>query len=141
MVGDDQLSTLIGHWAGDEQVAATAWTTAGVARATLTITPGPGGGLLIDYCEQRDGQAMNGHGVLAGDAWWWFDSYGFVPVTPGQAGWRDDALVLERHSQRGRTVTAFRVAGDTLKQRTDTAVPADAALVPLLRGSYTRQAA
>jgi hypothetical protein len=141
MIGDDQLSALIGEWTGDEQLSATAWTTAGTARGMLSIVAGPGGGLLVDYAEERDGARMTGHGVLSGEGWWWFDSYGFTPVTPGTAAWKDGELILERRSDRGRTVTVLRIAGGRLEQRIDSAVPADAPLVPLLRGTYARGAA
>jgi hypothetical protein len=138
MISDDQLSGLLGGWTGEERLSATAWTAAGTAQGTLSISAGPGGGLLIDYAEDRDGARMAGHGVLAGDGWWWFDSYGFIPATPGTAAWRDGELVLERRSDRGRTVTVLRIVGGYLEQRIDTAVPADAPLVPLLRASYAR---
>jgi hypothetical protein len=139
MISDDQLSRLIGDWAGDEQLSATAWTAAGTGRGTLSIVPGPGAGLLIGYADQRDQARMTGHGVVWGDGWWWFDSYGFTPATPGTATWRDGELVLERRSDRGRNVTALRIADGRLEQRIDTASPADAALAPLLRGTYLRQ--
>lgn len=139
MIGDDQLSAFIGEWSGDEQLSATAWTAAGTADGELSIVAGPGRGLLIDYAEERDGATMTGHGVLSGDGWWWFDSYGFTPATPGTAAWRDGELVLERRSNRGRTVTTLRADGGSLEQRIDTAVPPDAPLVPLLRAIYDRR--
>jgi hypothetical protein len=104
----------------------------------LSITSGPGGGLLLDYIEERDGKTMAGHGVLAGHLWWWFDSYGFTPETPGTGEWRDGELVLERRSDRGRTVTVLSINARCLEQAIDTAVPAEGPLVPLLRGRYTR---
>jgi hypothetical protein len=138
MIDEDQLSHFLGEWAGEEQLSATAWTAAGTANGMLSITSGPGGGLLIDYAEERDATRMTGHGVLSGDGWWWFDSYGFTPMMAGTAAWRDGELVLERRSDRGRTVTVLGMAGGCLQQRIDTATPAQEPLLPLLRGSYHR---
>lgn len=138
MIGDPQLSALVGHWYGREQLFATAWTAAGSADAALTILPGPADGLTVDYTETREGATMKGHGVLSGNRWWWFDSYGFVPLQPGTASWEASELVLERHSERGRTVMRLRVVATQLEQRIDSAVPADSALIPLLRGTYVR---
>jgi hypothetical protein len=138
MTDDDRLTALLGHWEGDEELSATAWTEAGTARGTLCVAAGPGGGLVLDYAEDRDGTTMTAHGVVFGDGWWWFDSYGFTPTAPGTAEWRGDALILTRRSDRGRTVTALRCAHGRLEQHMDAAVPADSPLVPLLRGSYTR---
>jgi hypothetical protein len=139
MSGDDQLSAMLGVWAGDEELSATAWTDAGKARGTLAVSAGPGGGLILDYAEDRDGVTMSGHGVVFGSGWWWFDSYGFTPAAPGTAEWRDDGLVLVRGSERGRTVTVLRIRDGRLEQEIDTAVPADGPLVPLLRGRYARK--
>jgi hypothetical protein len=138
MISDDQLNCFVGEWQGSEQLHATAWTEAGKAHGAFSIAAGPRG-LLVDYREHRDGAEMIGHGVLCGEHWWWFDSYGFTPVEPGVARLRDAELSLERRSERGRTVTTLRVRDDVLEQRVDTAVPADAPLVPMLRGTYRRR--
>ena len=141
MSGDDRLAAMFGAWEGDEELSATAWTDAGKARGTVSVQGGPGGGLVLDYAEDRDGSIMTGHGVVFGDGWWWFDSYGFTPTAPGTAEWRGDELVLTRRSERGKTVTVLRIRDGRLEQDLDTAVPADAPLVPLLRGSYARKGA
>jgi len=141
MISDNQLSQLHGRWAGDEQLFPTPWTQAGQASAVLELGPGPGGALLLDYVETRAGSTLSGHGVVVAGAWWWFDSYGYVPTTPGTAGWDGGELSLVRTSERGRTTTTLSVVDGVLEQRIDTAVPADAEAVPLLRGSYTRIAA
>jgi hypothetical protein len=141
LIGWHQISGLIGRWEGDEQLSATPWTDAGTARGQLSIVAGPGGGLIIDYAEIRgDGPTMTGHGVLAADQWWWFDSYGFIPTFAGTAQWLDDELVLERRSIRGHTVTVLRLDGGRLEQRVDTASSPEvqSELVPLLRGHYHR---
>jgi hypothetical protein len=134
---------LLGDWTGTEELFPTAWTEAGTARGALSVEPGPGG-ILLDYVESRDGAEgapLVAHGVVAGTGFWWFDTYGFTPAAPGSAEWVDENLVLERRSDRGRTVMRLRADGDRLVVELDTAVPADAALAPLVRGVYTRQPA
>jgi hypothetical protein len=141
MIGWHHLSDLIGRWEGDEQLSATPWTDAGTARGQLSIVAGPGGGLILDYIEiGTEGPTLTAHGVLAGDQWWWFDSYGFIPTFIGTAQWvdDDDELVLERKSLRGRTITGLMLADGHLHHRIDTATPVEAELIPLLRGDYHR---
>lgn len=138
MIGHDKLAGLFGVWAGDEEISATAWTEAGSAQATITVAAGPGG-LILDYAEERDGATMTAHGAVSGDGWWWFDSYGFIPAAPGTAQWQEDELVLDRRSERGRTMTVLRVRAGRLEQEIATAVPADGPLVPLLRGVHVRR--
>jgi hypothetical protein len=134
-----QLSAMLGVWEGDEELSATAWTEAGKARGTISVSGGPGGGLILDYAEDRDGATMTAHGVVFGSGWWWFDSYGFTPTVPGTAEWRDGQLVLDRSSERGRTVTVLRIRDGRLEHDIDTAVPAGGPLLPLLRASYARK--
>jgi hypothetical protein len=74
MTGDDRLTAMLGRWAGDEKLSATAWTEAGTAQGMLSVTAGPGGGLIMDYTEERSGVTMTAHGVVFGGGWWWFDS-------------------------------------------------------------------
>ena len=143
MAPDPRLKALLGDWTGTEELYPTAWTEAGSARGALSIEPGPDG-ILLDYVESRDGAAgapLVAHAVIAGAGFWWFDTYGFTPATPGTAAWLDDALVLDRCSDRGRTVTRLRADGDRLVLELDTAVPADADPSPLVRGTYVRQPA
>ena len=123
---DERMLALIGDWSGEERVFATAWTQAGEAQGEFVIAPGPGG-IVIDYGERQNGSRMTGHGVVCGDGFWWFDSLGFRPEAPGNAGWQDDMLVLERSSARGRTVMGLTIVGETLHLHMATAAP-DAAL-------------
>lgn len=129
---------LLGEWTGTEELFATAWTQAGTARGALTVEPGPDG-ILLDYVSQNDQGHLVAHGVVAGAGFWWFDTYGFTPTTPGSASWHGDVLVLDRRSDRGRTVMRLRADGERLALELDTAVPADADPLPLVRGTYTRQ--
>ncbi|MBS1673503.1 MAG: hypothetical protein JSS74_06020 [Actinobacteria bacterium] len=138
MAPDRRLATLLGDWTGTDELFPTAWTEAGSARGALSVEPGPDG-VLIDYVEVRDGaDPLVAHAVVAGDGFWWFDTLGFTPATPGTARWDADTLVLDRRSDRGRTVLRLRADSDALALELDTAVPADADPLPLVRGSYTR---
>jgi hypothetical protein len=139
MIGDNQLSRFLGRWSGAEQIFPTAWTAAASAHAVLEFAAGPSGSLLLDYTARQANGTLSGHGVITAAAWWWFDSYGFIPETPGTARWERGELILERSSVRGRTTTTLAIAGADLVQRIDSAVPPEAELTPLMRGSYTLQ--
>ncbi|MFK4852572.1 hypothetical protein ACI3KT_13130 [Microbacterium sp. ZW T6_19] len=138
MTPDPRYAALLGDWSGDEELFPTAWTAAGRARGALTVEPGPDG-ILIDYVELQDSGHLLAHAVIVGTGFWWFDSYGFVPETPGSAVWDDDTLVLDRRSARGRTIMRLRRDGERLEVALDTAVPADADPAPLVRGTYAKQ--
>lgn len=129
---------MLGDWSGDEELFPTPWTSAGAARGALTVEPGPGG-VLLDYVELQDERHLLAHAVIAGTGFWWFDSYGFLPQAPGSAAWDDETLVLDRRSDRGRTIMRLRRDGERLEVALDTAVPADAEPSPLMRASYARQ--
>lgn len=136
---DRRLTELVGDWSGVEQVSATSWTTAGEARGALSIAPGPGG-IILDYVQQREGaDPFVAHGVLSGQGWWWFDSLGFEPTTPGIGGWQDDMLVLERSSERGRNVMGLMVRDGSLHVHIATAAPGES-LAPLSSGVYAKRA-
>ena len=140
MAHDREHIELLGTWAGEEQIHPTPWTAAGVAQGTVVITEAPRGGVVVDYTETRDGSTIvTGHGVVVGDGWWWFDSYGFVPMQPGTASWDDGILTLERRSDRGRTIVRFWRQDVVLHQEITTASPADAELVRMLVGQYERR--
>jgi len=138
MTPDARYADLLGDWSGSEELFATAWTAAGAARGSLTIEPGPGG-IVLDYAEIQDAGTLIAHAVIAGGGFWWFDSYGFTPEVPGTAAWHDDVLTLDRRSARGRTVMRLRRDGELLGVELDTAVPADAEPVPLMRARYSRR--
>lgn len=140
MTSDPRYASVLGEWTGEEELFATAWTAAGVAQGSIVVRPGPDG-IHFDYVEIRDGGRLDAHAVVAGAGFWWFDSYGFTPSAPGTAAWEGDVLVLDRRSDRGRTVMRLRVDGERLAVELDTAVPADAAPAPLVRAVYRRASA
>lgn len=131
------LEAFHGRWTGEEEVFATAWTPAGRARADLMLSSGPGDALIVDYSETRTDGSMTGHGIVLGDGWWWFDSYGFAPTAPGKAAWIDGELVLERSSERGRNVMVLASDGERLTMRLS-AASGDGELQPLVAGVYRR---
>jgi hypothetical protein len=137
VTSNPRTASLFGEWKGEEELFATAWTAAGSAEGSIVVRPGPHG-IHFDYVEVRDGGRLDAHAVVAGAGFWWFDSYGFVPQTPGTAVWEGDTLVLDRRSDRGRTVMRLRADAERLAVELDTAVPADADLAPLVSGTYSR---
>ncbi len=140
MIGHDKLNDLVGTWTGEERLLPTPWTSAGTAQGTFVIAEAPHGGVSIDYTGTRDGSvALSGHGVLVDQGWWWFDSFGFVPMHPGSASWDDASLLLERRSERGRTIVRLQVQDGRLHHEIRTAVPADAEPIPMLVGEYERR--
>ncbi|WP_040167822.1 hypothetical protein [Microbacterium gorillae] len=139
MEADRRLAPLIGDWDGTEELFATEWASAGGARGALSVSPIPGG-VVVDYVVLRPGEdAFVAHGVLSGEGWWWFDSFGSTPTEPGTAGWQDDLLVLERRSERGRNVMGIAVSGDRLEVRVAFAGPDEAELRPVSSGAYRRR--
>ena len=140
MPSSPRFESLFGDWTGEEELFPTAWTAAGTAQASISVRPGPDG-IHFDYVETREGGRLDAHAVVAGGGFWWFDSYGFTPQTPGTAAWDGDTLVLDRRSDRGRTVMRLRVDDARLIVELDTAAPADADLSPLVRGVYDAQSA
>ncbi len=138
MAVDERYARVVGEFAGDEEQFATEGTTAGHAQGVLSITPGPNG-IIIDYVQTRDEGRFVAHGVVAGDGFWWFDTAGFVPERPGVAGWQDDLLVLDRSSERGRTVMGLHPVDGGLALTIATATADDPTLKPLLSGRYTRR--
>ncbi|GAA5195664.1 hypothetical protein [Microbacterium jejuense] len=137
MTSHPRTASLLGEWKGEEELFATAWTAAGAAQGSIVVRPGPDG-IHLDYAEIRDGGRLDAHAVVAGAGFWWFDSYGFVPEAPGTAEWDGETLVLDRRSDRGRTVMRLRADAGRLALELDTAVPAGADLAPLVRGAYSR---
>lgn len=138
MAPDARYASLLGDWSGDEELFPTAWTAAGSARGALTVEPGPDG-ILLDYVQIQDAGHLIAHGVVSAAGFWWFDSYGFAPESPGTADWEGDELVLDRRSTRGRTIMRLRRDGERLAIELDTATPPDAEPAPLMRGTYLRQ--
>jgi hypothetical protein len=139
MIGQHKLTPFVGSWVGKERLLPTPWTPVGVAAGTFEIAGAPHGGYVIDYTETRDGSTvMHAHSVLVDQSWWWFDSFGFVPTEPGSASWDGNILVLERRSERGRTIMRLEIRDGTLHHEIQTAVPADVELMLMLVGQYQR---
>jgi hypothetical protein len=145
---ESPFAFLIGSWAGNEELFATPWAAGGVAHGRWSFRFDSGGRHLIhDYAATRDdGSRFDAHGVLAPDErgnllWFWFDSYGYVPVSPGTGEWNGQALVLTRTSPRGsnRTILTPAPNGGFGCDITFTA-SGEAKPMPVARGIYHRQA-
>jgi hypothetical protein len=142
----DALEPLLGHWAGAETLAPSAWSAGGTATGRLRLRPAADGRIvLLDAVQERDGAVtLDGHGVLspAGDPgayrWHWFDSLGFFAADAGTGAWADDALVLRRSSPRGINQTVIARDGDALVQEISFLASGADAFAPVLSGRYAR---
>jgi hypothetical protein len=113
-----RLEAFIGSWAGEEHVAASAWTVEGMARGEV-LSECLFGGLFIEqhYRQTCDGlvsfEARNIIGFDAADRaykLYQFDTVGFTPPSPASGQWENDALIFERSSPRGVQRTVYHFA-------------------------------
>ncbi|MFD2056496.1 DUF1579 family protein [Mesorhizobium calcicola] len=107
--GHQRLQALVGSWRGEEDVAATQWTDAGMATSEV-LSEAEFGGLFVvqRYRQRRDGTVSFGsHNVFGFDqanstfTMHQFDSMGFVPAAPATGTWDGNTLTLLRSSPRG----------------------------------------
>ena len=115
-----RLGAFEGHWVGDEDIAASAWTTAGTAVAEVE-TDSLFGGFFVEqrYRQARDGKpSFEARNMLAYDATdgsyklYQFDSMGFVPQAPAVGSWSGSELVLTKTSPRGRQRVTYIFEND-----------------------------
>ena len=111
-----RLGAFEGSWEGEEEVFASAWATAGTARAQVrseTLF----GGFFVEQCyrQEREGTpSFAARNMLAFDVadgsykLYQFDSIGFVPQSPATGHWNGDDLVLVKTSPRGSQRTVYR---------------------------------
>ena len=113
--GHQRLQALVGAWRGEEEVAATQWTDAGIAEAEVLAEAQFGGLFVVQrYRQKREGTVSFGsHNVFGFDqqnslvTMHQFDSMGFVPASPATGMWTGSGLVLERSSPRGSARVAY----------------------------------
>jgi len=118
----NDLAGLVGSWTGAGEVFPNPWGPAGATQGEWRFhLDGAGCNLIHDYHEIReDGYVFEGHGVLTVDPttqeclWFWFDSYGFPPLSPARGQWQGTALALRKVTPRGETFSVFVLHGDTL---------------------------
>ena len=131
---DARYERLVGDWTGTDEFVDGSGSVSGV----LSIAPGPGG-VVIDYVRRGGGHDLAAHAVIAGDGLWWFDSDGAIPAQPGEAGWQDDMLVLDREHDGVRHVLGLIARSDRIDLHLATAA-AGGGLAPVMSGSYSRRA-
>lgn len=104
-----KLSLFTGQWSGGGEIFANAWSAAATCEGLWQFGFDKSGHNLIhDYCETRsDGTQFEGHGIFNLDRetkdilWFWFDSYGFPPLTPARGNWDGERLELIKATPRG----------------------------------------
>ena len=110
-----RLGAFEGHWLGEEDVVASAWTEAGKASAEVDAEMLFGGFFVEQrYRQERNGKiSFEARNMLAFDAndgsykLYQFDSVGFVPQLPATGSWHGDDLVLLKASPRGRQQVVY----------------------------------
>ena len=141
------LSALAGNWVGDELIATTRWGQGGSATGHIRARPELNGRILVqDYREERDGKtALQVHAVfVAGPEFdqfnlYWFDSYGFVPVTPAPGLWDGARLTFVRSSSRGQTRHVYEPQGSgTFSLKLESSFDSGVSWEPVLTGMYRR---
>ncbi|HEV2676006.1 MAG TPA: DUF1579 family protein [Aliidongia sp.] len=141
-----QLGRFEGVWTGSGIVFPNPWGPSGATTGSWNFRLDPGGfNLLHDYVEQRsDGYRFDAHGVLTVDpaadeyVWFWFDSYGFPPLSPARGRWDGARLVLEKTTPRGVGRSIFTVHGDELDYAAASRLGTEPAFTPVVEGTYRR---
>jgi hypothetical protein len=142
----EELKTLVGDWAGVEELAAAPWAPASTAKATAGYRVALEGFAVVqEYVQTReDGSTFLGHNVFTVDPatqetlWYGFDSYGFPPGEPGRGGWREGTLHLEKRTPRGIAWHRLTPSDDVLTHEIDVKMGNAAEFSPFLRARYTR---
>ncbi|MBB4687882.1 DUF1579 family protein [Amycolatopsis jiangsuensis] len=142
----EALTAFAGEWSGTEELAETPWAPASRATATCIYRCALAGFAVVQDYEQtrEDGTQFHGHNVFTVDPatgntlWYGFDSYGFPPVAPARGGWREGALHLEKHTDRGVAQHRLATDGAVLTHEIDLRLGDDLEFRPFLRARYTR---
>lgn len=104
-----KLSLFIGSWSGAGEVFANPWGPAGSCESIWQFGFDKSGyNLIHDYHETRSiGFHFDAHGIfnIAPDTkevlWFWFDSFGYPPMSPARGNWDTDKLILIKNTPRG----------------------------------------
>ncbi|MGX5801592.1 DUF1579 family protein [Bradyrhizobium sp. Arg314] len=145
--GHQRLQALVGAWRGEEEVAATQWTDAGMATSEVLAEAEFGGLFVVQrYRQRRDGTISFGaHNVFGFDqqnslvTMHQFDSMGFVPMSPATGSWNGNELTLERSSPRGAARVAYGFDGaDTYRMNLQFKPPGSDAWQDMVSGLYRR---
>ena len=145
----ERLQALVGTFEGEEEVAQTPWTSAGVAKGYLAAVS-EFGGLFVNqaYRQLRDGRlSFEARNIFGFDSehgnykLYQFDSVGFVPSAPASGTWCGNELVLEKSSPRGKARSVYHFEGqDRFRLRVAFAPAGSDFWQDVVRGSYHRSA-
>lgn len=70
--------------------------------------------------------------------WYWFDSVGFAPESPGKGEWRDNSLHIERRTPRGIARHVWNVASENIRYAVSTRFAGEADFQDFIKGEYRR---
>ena len=112
----EELAFLIGTADGPEQVHASPWGPAYVARTEVTGRVQLGGNLLLVTQQQQrpDGTSFEIVNVFMRDPadeallLYAFDTLGYTPDPPARGRWQGDELIMDRTTPRGTSRTSFK---------------------------------
>ena len=140
----DSLDLFAGTWRGGGEVAANPWGGSGPCRGAWSFRFDTARKAMVhDYDETRaDGTTFSGHGVWCAHEddllWFWFDSYGFPPLSPSQGGWRDGALVLTKTTARGVGRSSWTCDGRILTYRVEAQPAGQSGMMQVMQGRFER---
>ena len=143
----ERLAVFVGSWAGEEIIHPNAWGPGGPAKGRWRFAFDPSGfNLIHDFAEERaNGTRFDAHGVLSVDpepaeyVWFWFDSYGYPPLSPSRGNWDGNVLMLVKHTPRGIGRSFFEVAGDRFAYRVDSKLKGQDGFAPVMTGDFVRE--
>ncbi|CAN7243798.1 DUF1579 family protein [Mesorhizobium sp. LjRoot246] len=142
-----RLQALVGAWHGEEDLAATQWTDAGIATSEVVAQAEFGGLFVVQrYRQWRDGTVSFGaHSVFGFDqqnsvvTMHQFDSMGFVPTSPASGTWDGNTLTLLRSSPRGAARVIYDFDGsDSCRTRLQFQPVGSDAWQEMVSGVYRR---
>jgi len=146
-MSDNRLKLFVGHWTGEETIAASKWGLGGTALAEISSKLDLNDRALIqDYSADRDGKRwLAAHAVFLFDEptesynLFWFDSLGFVPAQPAPGKWNGENLSFVRVSPRGQTRHLYTFSSsDRYLLRLESSFDGGVTWALVMEGSYSR---
>lgn len=140
----NRLTPFLGTWHGTGEISVSPWQGAGLCKGRWTFRRDQAGNnVIFDYEEKRgDGSTFQGHGIWCVDGedllWFWFDSYGFPPLSPSRGGWQERGLVLEKSTPRGLGRSCWTCDGRNLTYVTEAQPTGQSSFSQVMSGRYTR---
>ena len=142
----EKLALFVGDWDGEEEIFPNPWGPGGPGRGRWNFRLDASGfNLIHDFSEVRDGgYRFDAHGVLTVDpvandyVWFWFDSYGFPPLSPSRGAWQGAVLTLEKITPRGVGRSVFEFGSDGFAYRVETKLTGSTQFIPVMAGRFVR---